>query len=177
MKGVKKMEIQSIRDLLVESGYNKSNFIIGKKVIDMNDTYIKQNKEAYIILEYLTFKEKLDEYQRKILWFQNCSDNEIIKYNINIIVLYSSSKIKDADDFISDIKKYERDLHICRKIFIDLENEENINLLPFLRIQAKGKAEEEVSIISEIKSVISDEDVIYELLKEEPNFKVIDSLL
>ena len=177
MKGARKMEIQSIRNLLVESGYNKSNFTIGKKVIDIPDMYIKQNKEAYIILEYLIFKEKFEEYQRKILWFQNCSDNEIIKYNINIIIVYNSSEIKDVDDFITDIKKYECDLHICRKIFIDLENEENINLLPFLRIQAKGKAEEEISLISEIKSVINNEEVISELLKEEPNFKSIDSLL
>lgn len=171
------MEIQSIRDLLVENGYNKSNFKIGKKVIDIPDMYIKQNKEAYLILEYLIFKEKLNEYQRKILWFQNCSDNEIIKYNINIVVVYKLSEIKDVDDFITDIKKYERDLHICRKIFIDLENEENINLLPFLSIQAKVKSEGEISLISEIKSVINNEDVISELLKEEPNFKFIDSLL
>ena len=101
MKGARKMEIQSIRNLLVESGYNKSNFTIGKKVIDIPDMYIKQNKEAYIILEYLIFKEKFEEYQRKILWFQNCSDNEIIKYNINIIIVYNSSEIKDVDDFIS----------------------------------------------------------------------------
>lgn len=171
------MEIQNIRNLLEENEYNKSNFTIGKKVIDIPDMYIKQNKEAYIILEYLKFKEKLNEYQRKILWFQNCSDNEIIKYNINIIIVYKLSEINDLDDFISDIKKYERDLHICRKIFIDLENEENINLLPFLSIQAKVKAEDKISLISEIKNVINNEEIILELLKEEPNFDLIDSLL
>lgn len=171
------MEIQSIRNLLVESGYEQSNFTVGKKVIDIPNIYIKQNKEAYIILEYLIFKEKLEEYQRKILWFQNCSDNEIIKYNINIIIVYNLSEIRNTDDLISDIKKYERDLHICRKIFIDLENEENVNLLPFLRIQSKVKYEEEIPLVSEIKDVINNEDIIYELLKEEPDFKSIDSLL
>ncbi|MCS4516629.1 hypothetical protein JTT07_04410 [Clostridium botulinum] len=84
-----------------------------------------------MILEYSFLKQKIEEYQRRILWFQNCSDNEIIKYNINIIITYNSSKITDENRFVEDIKKYERDLNICRKIFIDLDDENSINILPF----------------------------------------------
>lgn len=104
MKGVKKMEILNIRELLIKYGYNKSSFVIRKKKIDIPNVYIKEDKEAYLILEYSFLKQKIEEYQRRILWFQNCSDNEIIKYNINIIITYNSSKITDENRFVEDIK-------------------------------------------------------------------------
>jgi len=176
MKGVKKMEILNIRELLIKYGYNKSSFVIRKKKIDIPNVYIKEDKEAYLILEYSFLKQKIEEYQRRILWFQNCSDNEIIKYNINIIITYNSSKITDENRFVEDIKKYERDLNICRKIFIDLDDENSINILPFLNIDVEGTEEEETRVITKIKDIIKNSDVISELLKEKPDFESIEGI-
>lgn len=170
------MEIQNIEELLLKSGYIKSNFNVSGKIIDIPNVFIKDDKEAYLILDYNFMEDKIIEYQRKILWFQNFSINEIIKYNINMIITYKSSQLKKDDDIIENIMKYERDVHICRKLFVDLDYDNSISVLPFLNINSKSAEDERNKLIKDIAEVIKNHNVYTEIIKDKPDFSVIEEL-
>lgn len=167
------MEITNIKELLVSNGYIESALRVKNKEFKIPQLYIKQDKEAYLLLEYRLLGEKLNEYQNEFLWFQNFSDNEVIKYNINILILYKHSEIKDEDSLIHDIRKYERDLNVCRKIFVDLDEEGSLNSIPFLEIKGEVREEEEKKMIEEIKDILGNNELIEELNKDNPNLESI----
>lgn len=88
------MDKQSVKGIMECYGYNNSKLKVSNKELDIDDVFIKDDKEVYIILEDELWMDKIESYQRMILWFQNCVDNEIIKYNINIIILYRNLDIE-----------------------------------------------------------------------------------
>ena len=170
------MDKQKIKEILEYYGYNKSKLKISNKELDIEDVFIKDNKEVYIILQDELWIEKIEKYQRMILWFQNCIDNEVIKYNINIIILYRDVDIEHKSKMIDYIKKYERDLHFCRKLFINLDDESSLNILPFYKIKCVNLEGESINLREKIKGIINDKILFEELIKEIPDFNRINEI-
>lgn len=168
------MDKQRIKEILECYGYNKSKLKISNKELDIEDVFIKDNKEVYIILQDELWIEKIEKYQRMILWFQNCIGNEVIKYNINIIILYRDIDIELKSKMIDYIKKYERDLHFCRKLFINLDDKNSLNILPFYKIKCVNLGVESINLREKIKRIINDKILFEELIKEIPDFNRIN---
>ncbi|WP_392486569.1 hypothetical protein ACER0A_004920 [Haloimpatiens sp. FM7315] len=166
------MDKIKIEQLLINYGFNKSKLIIGKDTEVFSEVFIKENKEAYILFEGLINKESINKYQKKILWFQNWSDSDILRYNINLLIPYKSSKV-NRDEFNRYIFKFERDSHICRKIFLDLDNENCIDLLPFNKINLTTSQVNSNSLKRELIKVLQKDDIYQELMKEDIDLELI----
>lgn len=170
------MEKINIKEILEKYGYCESKLKISNKELDIDDVFIKDNKEVYIILQDELWMEKIENYQRMILWFQNCTYNEVIKYNINIIILYRYVDLEKNYKIIDYIKKYERDLHFCRKLFVNLDDESSLNVLPFYKIKCVNLEGESISLRDKIKGIIDNKILFEELIKEIPDFNIINEL-
>ena len=168
------MDKQSVKGIMECYGYNNSKLKVSNKELDIDDVFIKDDKEVYIILEDELWMDKIESYQRMILWFQNCVDNEIIKYNINIIILYRNLDIEQDFKMIDYIKKYERDLHFCRKLFINLDDENSLNILPFYKIKSVSIERKDAVLRERIDRIINNNVVVEELIKETPDFNIIN---
>ncbi|MDU6808230.1 MAG: hypothetical protein E6423_05535 [Clostridium sp.] len=168
------MDKQSVKGIMECYGYNNSKLKVSNKELDIDDVFIKDDKEVYIILEDELWMDKIESYQRMILWFQNCVDNEIIKYNINIIILYRNLDIEQDFKMIDYIKKYERDLHFCRKLFINLDDENSLNILPFYKIKSVSIERKDAGLRERIDRIINNNVVVEELIKETPDFNIIN---
>ncbi|CDM68416.1 hypothetical protein CM240_1252 [Clostridium bornimense] len=166
------MDKIKIEKLLVSYGFNKSKLIIGRDTEVFSEVFIKDNKEAYILFEGLINVELIDKYQKKILWFQNWSDNEILRYNINLLIPYKSSQV-NRDEVNKYIFKFERDSHICRKIFLDLDNENCIDLLPFNKINLSKSDVNSNSLKKELVKVLHTDNIYQELIKEDFDLELI----
>ncbi|HEY8890309.1 MAG TPA: hypothetical protein VIM70_08640 [Clostridium sp.] len=160
------MDKAKIENLLISNGFNKSNLEIGEGVKVFENIYLKDNKEAYILFDGLISEESIYECQKKILWFQNWNDNEVLRYNINILIPYKSSQVnkKEVNKYIF---KFERDSHICRKIFLNLDNDNCIDLLPFNKIQLSDSKVSASDLKKEIINILNTDIVYKELLKDE----------
>ena len=168
------MDKQSVKGIMECYGYNNSKLKVSNKELDIDDVFIKDDKEVYIILEDELWMDKIESYQRMILWFQNCVDNEIIKYNINIIILYRNLDIEQDFKMIDYIKQYERDLHFCRKLFINLDDENSLNILPFYKIKSVSIERKDAGLRERIDRIINNNVVVEELIKETPDFNIIN---
>ena len=168
------MEKINIKGILEQYGYCQSKLKISNKELDIDDVFIKDNKEVYIILQDELWMVKIENYQRMILWFQNCTNNEVIKYNINVIILYRNMDIEQNSKMIDYIKKYERDLHFCRKLFINLDDESSLNILPFYKIKCVTLEGESLNLRDKIKGIIHNKILFEELTKEIPDFNIIN---
>lgn len=168
------MEKINIKEILEQYGYYESKLKISNRELDINDVFIKDNKEVYIILQNELWMEKIEDYQRMILWFQNYIDDEVIKYNINIIILYRDLDIEQNSKMIDYIKKYERDLHFCRKLFVNLDDENSLNILPFYKIKGVNLGGESMNLREKIKGIIDNKILFEELIKEIPDFDIIN---
>lgn len=155
-----------IENLLISHGFNKCKLEIGKGTEVFSEVFLKDNKEAYILFDGLISEASINEYQKKILWFQNWSDSEILRYNMNLLVPYKSSQV-DKEEFSKYIFKFERDSHVCRKIFLDLDSENCVDLLPFNKINLSESTVCANDLKKEIINILKTETVYEELLKEE----------
>lgn len=169
------MGIQKIKEILIENGYENRNLKIRGKDIEIPNTYMKDEKEVYILLKYEDIN-KLINYQTKILWFQNCTNNRIIKYNINIIILYDNSK-SDTIDLSNYISFFERDTNICRKIFVNIDDIDSLNVLPFYEENSLDYEEIEKNILAKIESVIANKEIYIKLSERNFNCNDMDKLL
>ncbi|MBV4418926.1 hypothetical protein KM800_06195 [Clostridium tyrobutyricum] len=175
-----------IEEILLICGYSKCEFFINdcKENIKFEFDNIFSNKEkteAYIIISEDISEKIMKKYETEILWFQNCyRDNEALIYNINLIILYDNKRLNQ--EMSNLIFKYERDTHICRKIFINSDSELGeleLDVLPFKplkKIEFKGQEEQ---LRNKITSIIGGQDIYYELLKpyEELDIKTIRNKL
>lgn len=168
------MEKINIKEILEQYGYCESKLKISNRELDINDVFIKDNKEVYIILQNELWMEKIEDYQRMILWFQNYINDEVIKYNINIIILYRNFDIEQNSKMLYYIKKYERDLHFCRKLFVNLDDESSLNVLPFYKIKCATLESGSLNLRDKIKEIINNKILFEELIKENPNFDIIN---
>ncbi len=159
------MEKIKIESLLSDNGFIKSKLLIGKDTEVFNKVFVKDNKEAYIVYEGPITEANINEYQEKILWYQNWCNNDILKYNINLLFLYKAS-LEDMKELSKLIFIYERDSHVCRKIFLDLESKKSLDLLPFMKIRLEEIKVKSNDLRSEIIEVVKTEDIYNELLKE-----------
>jgi hypothetical protein len=160
---------RKIEETLLKCGYAKYDFFIldGEDRIkfDFDNTFTNEEKtELYIIIEKDISKEKIKQYEEEILWFQNWYNDNALIYNINLILIYD--KNISNEEFSNLIFKYERDTHICRKIFINSDSDiGELNVLPFNplnEIEFNGQEEE---LKKNIVSILGNEQIYDELLK------------
>ena len=157
---------------MISYGFNKSKLIIRENTEVFDEVFIKENKEAYILFDGLINEESINKYQKKILWFQNWSDSDILRYNINLLIPYKSSQI-NKEEFNKYIFKFERDSHICRKIFLDLDNENCIDLLPFNKINLTKSDVDSSSLKKELIEVLYTDNIYQELMKEDFDIELL----
>ncbi|WP_160691716.1 hypothetical protein [Clostridium sp. C2-6-12] len=166
------MEKIRIENLLISYGFDKRKLEIGQDTVVLDEVFLKDDKEAYILFEGMINEESINEYHKKILWFQNWSDSDILRYNINLLILYKSSKV-DIDEVSKYIFKFERDSHICRKIFLNLDDEKCIDLLPFNKINLTTSQVNSSSLKKELTKVLKTDDIYNELMKEDFDLELI----
>lgn len=133
-----------------------------------------KGRELYILeeKESMFTDRDLDRFHKEISGFITLSSNDVIKYNINLILLCPFGKSL-ADKNI--INKYENNKYICRKIFLNTLNdnlEEEINLLPLLRLNSNPIAIDEYEIKNSVIGILSNSADFYEELKKD--IKIID---
>jgi len=166
------MDRLKIERLLISNGFNKCKLEIEQETEVFDEVFLKDNKEAYILFDGEISEDSINEYQKKILWFQNWSDNEILRYNINLLIPYKSSEVNKI--IINKyIFKFERDSHVCRKIFLNLDDEKSADLLPFKKIKLSERKVYANDLKKEIISILSTNTVYNELLKEEFDLNLI----
>lgn len=157
-----KIEIESH---LINNGFIKSKLLIGKDTEVFSEVFVKDDKESYIIYEGSITDANINDYQEKILWFQNWCSNDILKYNINLLFLYKAS-LEDMKELSKLIFIYERDSHVCRKIFLDLERKKSLDLLPFMKLRLEEIKVKSSDLRREIIEVLKTEEIYNELLEE-----------
>lgn len=166
------MDKTKIEKLLISYGFNQSKLIIGKDIEVFSEVFIKDNKEAYIIFEGVINEDSINKYQKKILWFQNWSDSEVLRYNINLLIPYKSSQV-DKEEFDKYIFKFERDSHICRKIFLNLDSENYVDLLPFNKINLSRSDVSANGLRKELIKILQTDTIYQELIKIDCDYDLL----
>lgn len=178
------MDLKKIDNLFLKYNFKKEKLYIDEDILDFENIYINKDRtEVYIVEEVSLDQIKgsiIEEFQEEILWFENFTENYYLKYNINLIILYDESN--SNKEFRRYIEKYERDSGICKKIFIDIKNEDNLCMLPFIDIEIKHDIENpSLDISSEIKKILKDDNLVNILLNsnldEENNYNDVISLI
>ncbi|MDU4892358.1 MAG: hypothetical protein E6344_18725 [Clostridium sp.] len=158
------MDKKRIVDLLLNNDYKASALMVEDEKIDFGETFIKDDKEAYIVIDKIVNEKIIEEYKSKILWFQNWCMNEILLFNINLIILYKNNDY-EPKALRKLIAEYERDSSICRKIFIDIEDESDLDMIPFNSVIIKEKLVNDVNVKKEIVKVVKNEKTYQKLTK------------
>ncbi len=142
--------LEKIKEILISNRYIKKEFHMSyndeKIKFDFENVYVNEKAtEMYILVENNISNEIIESYHNRILCFQNWYDDDILIYNINLILIYQNRKEnKELHDLIY---KYEQDGHLCRKIFINSKydfDELELDILPFKplgTVQFKNKGD------------------------------------
>ncbi|NAS18709.1 hypothetical protein GND98_012725 [Clostridium butyricum] len=173
------MEKEKIIDILEKFEYKKSQLVVKEESLDIGDVFIKDNKEVYIIVDKFITEELIEECKFQLLWYQNWCENEILMFNINIIFIYDSNSYNKVD-ISKIISKYERDSSVCRKLFIDLRDESDLDILPFREVNLENGKISEVKLKNSIIEKLKSEKLYLNLLninyEDEENEKILKEI-
>lgn len=123
----------NVYNLLERAGYKKTQLKIRDYIIKLDNVYMFEEKEAYVVVDTIS-EEKMKEVVNMILSYQNMISNPILTFNINIIYLFKSVDTETiAFKRLKNI--YENDTNICRKIFLNIEDDDSMDLLPFQSVE------------------------------------------
>ncbi len=163
------MNLKKIDDLFFKYCFRKEKLCIDSEELAFENVYINKNNTEVYIVEKLNLdnlsKNKIEEYQEEILWFENFTDNYYLKYNINLVILYDEGQVNS--EFRGYVEKYERDSNICKKIFLDISNEDSLCILPFLDIEVMTEKEnQDLDIMNDLSNILKSNELINFLSKD-----------
>ena len=169
--------MQKIDKLFIENGFKKEKLYIDKEELPFNNVYINQSNTEVYIVEKLDLNDlqnnKIEEYQDEILWFENFTENYFLKYNMNLNILYDEQNIED--EFKNYIQKYERDSNICKKIFLDINNKDNLCILPFINIEVQKEDDSSADTLEKLECILKSKDLLSILIQEDLDDSYIES--
>lgn len=177
--GVLKMMIEKIEEILLNCGYLKKEFYTVKNKenieFEFDNIYVNaDDTEMYILVEDYVSEVNIKKYHDEILFFQNWYNNEILIYNINLILIYNNDSTDE--ELRNLIYKYEKDAHLCRKIFIDSLSELNdleFDILPFRPLGAVKISNQSEQLKKNIISLLGNIEIYNQLTMD---YKDIDEI-
>lgn len=143
--------IQKVINKLIAAEYklkcyesSNENARVSKLLSLFEHVYFDANeREAYLLIEKANIfsPSEIDQLVDEIAGFITLRPNDILKYNINLVLLcplqlYNNNAINESDPKYK-ILSYEKDRYFCRKFLLDTTNpnfEEEIDLLPFMPV-------------------------------------------
>ena len=92
---------------------------------------------------------------------------------MNLIILYDEQNIED--EFKNYIQKYERDSNICKKIFLDINNKDNLCILPFINIEVQKEDDSSADTLEKLECILKSKDLLSILIQEDLDDSYIES--
>ncbi|CEQ02931.1 hypothetical protein GOD97_12800 [Paeniclostridium sordellii] len=170
------MELEKVDKLFLEYNFKRDKLYVDNDELPFKNVYInKDNTEAYIVEKFdLNDLEnnRIEEYEEEILWFENFTENYYLKYNMNLIILYKEKELDDK--YSSYIQKYERDSNVCKKIFLDISNQDNLCILPFVNIEGQRYNAKTIDTMDALQEVFECKDLISTLSEDNVDDRYIE---
>lgn len=162
--------IKKVNEILLSCGYKMREFSMCQNDEDVklnfDNIYVNSDEtEMYILVENYISESNIKNYHDEILFFQNWYNNEILIYNINLILIYENNS--SNQELRNLIFKYEKDTHLCRKIFIDSKSELNdleFDILPFRPLGAVNISNQTEQLKKNIISMLGNIEIYNQLV-------------
>jgi hypothetical protein len=172
------MMLEKIQEMLLNNGYVKKEIYMyenNEKIrFDFENVYInEQETEMYILINSYLSDERIISYHNQILCFQNWCNNDILIYNINLILIYENSG--ESRELRDLIYKFEKDGHLCRKIFIDSKSklvDLELDILPFKPLGVVQFSSQVESLKKNIISLLGSVEMYNKLLIDKKNLDI-----
>lgn len=172
------MDLKKIDNLFLNYCFKKEKLYIDEEELSFDNVYVNENNTEVYVVEKINLddlnKNKIEEYQEEILWFENFTENYFLKYNVNLVIVYDGSQ--DIDEVRKYIEKYERDSNICKKIFLDINSDDSLCILPFSDIEILTFQENRnLDTRNKLKEIIKSDELIRNLSKYDINDEYIEN--